>query len=249
MGKTTTKSKEKLRHKKRKSFASKASLFFRGFTIIEVILVLAIAGLIFLMIFIGLPMLQRAQRNTQREDDLSRFLSAVTEFQSNNRGRTPFQNATPTSGTQFINRYIDSTCQTAAAGAGISNMFLFGNIIINNPASNACTGNQFRDPDGTIYRFNYIGTFNATAGASANAATLVDNSAVWNASAMHTIHVVSSAVCGTSEGVVVRGAGPNYVAMFMQLEGGAFVCVTNGTRGGNGNETPTATIEITAGVD
>ena len=37
-----------------------------GFTIIEVVLVLAIAGLIFLMVFIALPTLQRSQRDTQR---------------------------------------------------------------------------------------------------------------------------------------------------------------------------------------
>ncbi len=38
-----------------------------GFTIIEVVLVLAIAGLIFLMVFIALPALQRAQRDSQRK--------------------------------------------------------------------------------------------------------------------------------------------------------------------------------------
>ena len=37
-----------------------------GFTIIEVVLVLAIAGLIFLMVFIALPALQRSQRDTER---------------------------------------------------------------------------------------------------------------------------------------------------------------------------------------
>ena len=38
-----------------------------GFTIIEVVLVLAIAGLIFLMVFIALPALQRSQRDTQKK--------------------------------------------------------------------------------------------------------------------------------------------------------------------------------------
>ena len=36
----------------------------RGFTIIEVVLVLAIAALIFLMVFIALPALQASQRDT-----------------------------------------------------------------------------------------------------------------------------------------------------------------------------------------
>ena len=35
----------------------------KGLTIIEVVLVLAIAGLIFLMVFIALPALQRNQRD------------------------------------------------------------------------------------------------------------------------------------------------------------------------------------------
>ena len=39
----------------------------KGFTIIEIVLVLAIAGLIFLMIFVALPALQRSQRDTQRK--------------------------------------------------------------------------------------------------------------------------------------------------------------------------------------
>ena len=37
----------------------------KGFTIIEVVLVLAIAGLIFLMVFLALPALQRSQRDSQ----------------------------------------------------------------------------------------------------------------------------------------------------------------------------------------
>ena len=36
----------------------------KGFTIIEVVLVLAIAGLIFLMVFVALPALQRGQRDS-----------------------------------------------------------------------------------------------------------------------------------------------------------------------------------------
>ena len=61
----------------------------QGFTIIEVVLVLAIAGLIFLMVFIALPALQRGQRDTQRRDDMARFLSQLNQYQANNKGRLP----------------------------------------------------------------------------------------------------------------------------------------------------------------
>lgn len=61
----------------------------RGFTIIEVVLVLAIAGLILLMVFIALPALQRGQRDTQRRNDLSRLISQVNSYQTNTRGSVP----------------------------------------------------------------------------------------------------------------------------------------------------------------
>lgn len=60
-----------------------------GFTIIEVVLVLAIAGLIFLMVFVALPALQRSQRDTARKNDVSVVSAAVTSYSSNNRGSFP----------------------------------------------------------------------------------------------------------------------------------------------------------------
>ena len=67
----------------------------KGFTIIEVVLVLAIAGLIFLMVFLALPALQRTQRDTQRKNDLSRFAGAITSFKSNNNGKLPWTDGAP----------------------------------------------------------------------------------------------------------------------------------------------------------
>ena len=61
-----------------------------AFTIIEVVLVLAIAGLIFLMVFIALPALQRNQRDTQRKNDMSRLKTAIDSYKSNNRGNLPW---------------------------------------------------------------------------------------------------------------------------------------------------------------
>jgi len=61
----------------------------KGFTIIEVVLVLAIAGLIFLMVFIALPALQRNQRDTQRQNDMSRLSTALVNYTNSNRGSLP----------------------------------------------------------------------------------------------------------------------------------------------------------------
>lgn len=61
----------------------------KGFTIIEVVLVLAIAGLIFLVVFLALPALQRGQRDNQRKQDLGKVMSQVTAFQANSQGKLP----------------------------------------------------------------------------------------------------------------------------------------------------------------
>lgn len=65
----------------------------KGFTIIEVVLVLAIAGLIFLMVFIALPALQAGQRDTARKNDVGVVASAVNSYVSNNKGQYPSSNA------------------------------------------------------------------------------------------------------------------------------------------------------------
>lgn len=62
---------------------------YEGFTIIEVVLVLAIAGLIFLMIFIALPELQRSQRNEQRKRDMGEIAGAIQNYRSANKGKMP----------------------------------------------------------------------------------------------------------------------------------------------------------------
>lgn len=56
----------------------------KGFTIIEVALVLAIAALIFLTVFLAVPALQRNQRNDARKRDVSSVVAAVTAYMSNN---------------------------------------------------------------------------------------------------------------------------------------------------------------------
>lgn len=59
----------------------------KGFTIIEVVLVLAVAGLIFLMVFVALPALQASQKDTQRRDDYGMLAAAITSYASSNNGR------------------------------------------------------------------------------------------------------------------------------------------------------------------
>ena len=78
----------------------------KGFTIIEVVLVLAIAGLIFLMVFVALPALQRNQRDTQRRQDYADLASNIINRTTNNNG-----NPIKTSGTSILTAtdYVNST--------------------------------------------------------------------------------------------------------------------------------------------
>ena len=89
-----------------------------GFTIIEIVLVLAIAGLIFLMIFIALPALQRSQRNQSYKNNVSMAISLIQRYRSNNNnaliptihtdaGFTTGQN-NPEYSTHPLRNYIDS---------------------------------------------------------------------------------------------------------------------------------------------
>lgn len=71
------------------SSMSKQELKQKGFTIIEVVLVLAIAALIFLMVFIALPALQRNQKDQARRTVMGKVASAVTTYQSNRRSQQP----------------------------------------------------------------------------------------------------------------------------------------------------------------
>lgn len=77
-----------------------------GFTIIEVLIVLAIAGLIMLIVFLAVPALQRNSRNTARKNDVSNILGALVEYTNNQNGSLP------------------TTCAAGGAGCNASGTWL-----------------------------------------------------------------------------------------------------------------------------
>ena len=70
-----------------------------GFTIIEVLIVLAIAGLILLIVFLAVPALQRNSRNTAIKNDVQNVVGGIAEFQGANNGQLP----TSVTGTGTVN--------------------------------------------------------------------------------------------------------------------------------------------------
>lgn len=55
----------------------------QGFAVIEVVLVLVVAGLIFLVVFLALPALQRSMRDQARKDAVAKTVAMIQTYRSN----------------------------------------------------------------------------------------------------------------------------------------------------------------------
>ena len=134
-----------------------------GFTIIEVMIVLAIAGLILLIVFLAVPALQRNSRNTQRKNDVSALLSAVSEYESNSNGQLP--NTSGTFQSTFTNANPKLGYYTTAA-----------NVTYNYKSSNTTPPSDPNDLDKVVIQ-NYAvcnaANTAAVGGAAASARSVV----------------------------------------------------------------------------
>ena len=116
----------------------------KGFTIIEVVLVLAIAGLIFLMVFVALPALQRSQRDTARRNDMARVSTSLVQYQTNYSSAASNLPVGPSG-------YIASTTSSDinAGGSMGDSAKNFIQRYLNSGTDSA--KNTFKDPDGKLY--------------------------------------------------------------------------------------------------
>jgi prepilin-type N-terminal cleavage/methylation domain-containing protein len=96
-----------------------------GFTIIEVLIVLAIAALILLVVFLAVPGLQRSNSNNATTQEATRIASAITNFTANNNGSLP-ANATDLS--------------TIASDSGILKKLTFSIASVHLPINTAIVG-------------------------------------------------------------------------------------------------------------
>jgi len=60
-----------------------------GFTLVEIIIVLAIVGLIFVIIFLAVAAAQRGARDTARKDNVNRLVASIQQTAGNNNGVYP----------------------------------------------------------------------------------------------------------------------------------------------------------------
>ncbi|MDO4729625.1 MAG: type II secretion system protein [Candidatus Saccharibacteria bacterium] len=184
-----------------------------AFTIIEVVLVLAIAGLIFLMVFIALPALQRSQRNTRRRQDAARIASAITDYYSNT-GKMPFGYD---SGTGFrekvyfdyslISKYIDSEVSVPSETRAVKySGYDFNEVTC--PEGKSCE--QFKDPNGSVYIISLAMSDTDAPQYQAN-----------------TVFLRYAAKCD-SDGKTINLDGQNaQFTVIMTLEGGSYYCADN----------------------
>ncbi len=171
----------------------------KGFTVIEVALVIAIAGLIFLMVFVALPGLRALQRDTQRRENMTAFIEAIKKYQQNNRGALP--TGTPTTVGGVAESAVDNTWQ------GFYNKYL---------------GNNFVDPDGEIYNLTVMEcNDNGTECKNEELAELYKGDTLTN---RYALKVVTKAKCSGDR--AVKASNPRNLAVLYKLDRSGVYCTS-----------------------
>ena|GEM_PF-1695248 len=150
----------------------------------------------------ALESLQYAQADTVREDNLARFLTAITDYQANNSGRLPFEGGVEQA--VFVERYIDKNCKDGPSS---------------NARFNCAGGESFHDPDGVVYSF-----VPAVVGGNAGTGLEVTN---LPSTVDYKIYYAVGHACGVNEGTVRLGSGPRQIALLMVLSNGQVTCHDN----------------------
>ena len=205
-----------------------------GFTIIEVVLVLAIAGLIFLMVFVALPALQRSQRDTSRRNDMSRVDTSLVQYQTNHANQPdnlPNPGTTAVKWEAPLDNTFGSNCSTNIACAFVRDYMNSGS------SENDGKPNNFEDPNGVPY--NLVITPNWASGENAAGAsiqitggagsklekvgdgyTIRDNGG--NAFDAYTIYIIPGARC---VGDSATASTKRHFAIMYRLEGAGVYCI------------------------
>lgn len=213
----------------------------KGFTIIEVVLVLAIAGLIFLMVFVALPALQRSQRDTQRRNDMSRVDTSLVQYQTNHSN---LSENLPNTGNADVSwtGLEDNTFGTNGCGANIACQFIRDYMNTGSSENDGKT-NNFEDPDGSPYSIVITRnwslhtptavTYTPTAGGTSNARSSLTGDAnngftisdVANGGNAYDAHVVYIVPGGRCSGDRVLSSTKRHFAILYKLEGAGTYCI------------------------
>ena len=208
----------------------------QGFTIIEVVLVLAIAGLIFLMVFVALPALQRSQRDTARRNDLARVDTSLVQYQTNNQGTNngsnlPFNSKTYRGGVNFTatntasingqNLTVGGPCgnrPTDNTGTSAAMACIFLRDYMNTGVAGTDKTNEFQDPSGVYYGMDIT----KLSGSETKSYKDLQVGGTDGASMDYVVHVLTGAKC---DGEIAKADTARHFAIIYRLEGAGTYCI------------------------
>ena len=197
-----------------------------GFTLVEVTLVIGVAGLIFAAAFIALPGLWASERDAARREDMMKFVTTLKNFQThNNRGALPGSTGTDANflvsgglgGSAVAVTFSGDSLRSSSEGASFSNTSWAGFY------RDYLGTTDFMDPDGTHYEL-YVAncTYDRTLGLGqpCNNGALADISTLTELD--HKIYVAIGASCDGD--TAVRNANIRKVAVTYKLERAGQYC-------------------------
>ena len=213
----------------------------KAFTIIEVVLVLGIAGLIILAVFVAVPALQRSKRDTIAKNDMTRFMSAIVSWQNSHSGNVPIyfdSSKTMTTGVscgtpksvkdaqdkgcfyindKFFTKYIDADLIMTADSPKVigGNQYEF-------TCKDGAACSSFANPRGELYKIK------------AESITYSNNREELYTYYDNVIHLAPYGKCSSSGSTEPDGKGiteatndPNDVTIVYRLENKALFCIDN----------------------
>ena len=202
----------------------------QGFTIIEVVLVLAIAGLIFLMVFVALPALQRSQRDTARRNDMSRVDTSLVQWQTNHSNQ---DNNLPNAGETAVQWTGTETLPSGNESCNLACQFV--RDYMNSGSSETSKKNEFQDPNGVPYSITLtpnwavkgsLASTQTTRGAATSNLT-GDDTAGYTITgndpfSAYVVYIVPGGKC---DGDVVKKSEKRHFAILYRLEGAGTYCI------------------------
>jgi prepilin-type N-terminal cleavage/methylation domain-containing protein len=173
-----------------------------GFTIVETLIVLAIAGLILMMVFLAIPQLERSSSNSQRKQAVQSILEAVSDYELDNSGDFPSAcgtGALPLCNVSCTNPNPNPVCEADPNPTRSSDFFM-----------------QYNETGFTIYQASDISSHPQTSATRANQAALTAGSDV------RKVEVFNYEKCSTSTpgAATIVGAGYSDVVALYGLESG-----------------------------
>ena len=206
--------------------------FKHGFTIIEVVLVLAVAALIFLMDFVAVPAMRIMQRDTARANDVNRVTTQLNSYQSNKNGKIPsmdqdayvsghtdvdndvFKSAGPTSWAYFYDAYL--------IGVDTKQKFSDPDGQPYSLEISSCKAADSYDPETKECKNGQRTSYSFTQQSEGTEDNTSNDRYASKGTAGHTISIVVNSTC--NDETAVHSTGGNKVSILYKREGGGVIC-------------------------